>query len=101
MAANSAIAPETTRAIAASPARKLLVPLATVGWEWCGLERLNDDALVRQAVRAVKQIVEGEEVKPARSPIITIVIIIIGACVLLQVISTFFSLLGGLLFRGY
>jgi hypothetical protein len=57
---------EVARAISASPAPKLLVPVRSEGWEWAGVERWSTEALVRQTLHAVKQIAAGEEVKPAR-----------------------------------
>ncbi len=96
-AANGQVSPEIAQVIAASPARKLNVPTWGEGWEWVGIERLDDEALVREAVRAVKQILEGEEVKPARSAILTAVFVVVAACVVLSVISMLPRLLGGIL----
>ncbi|MFQ5595502.1 MAG: DUF5671 domain-containing protein [Anaerolineae bacterium] len=64
--ASGAVTAEIAGAVVASPARKLLVPVRIEGWEWAGVDRWNAEAIVRQTVRAVEQIVEGEEVKPAR-----------------------------------
>jgi len=61
-----AVSPEVARAVANSPARKLLAPTRSEGWEWAGVDRWSTEALVRQTVRAIKQIAAGEEVKPAR-----------------------------------
>lgn len=57
---------EIASLVAASPARKLLVPVRLEGWEWVGVDRWNGEALVRQTVHAVKQIAAEEEVKPVR-----------------------------------
>ncbi len=61
-----AVSSEISQIVADSPARKLLIPTRPTGWEWAGVDRWDTEALVRQAVRAVKQIADGEEVKPAR-----------------------------------
>lgn len=98
--ASSAIPSEIVRAIAASPARKLLVPASVEGWEWCGTEKLNEDALAQQAVRTIKQVLEGEEIKPARSPIVMVIVAIIAACILLQIISMLFSMVSTFLVGG-
>lgn len=65
-AGNGAVTPEIAGAVTASPARKLAVPVLAEGWEWAGVERWNADSLVQQTVRAVRQMVEGEEIRPAR-----------------------------------
>jgi hypothetical protein len=57
---------EIARAVFTSPARKLLIPIRREGWEWAGLDRMNVKSLVQHTVRAVKQLVEGEEVKAVR-----------------------------------
>jgi hypothetical protein len=64
--ANGPATAEVARAINASPAPKLLVPVRSEGWEWVGVDRWSTEALVRQTLHAVKQIAAGEEVKPAR-----------------------------------
>jgi hypothetical protein len=69
---------EVARAIVTNPARKLLVPVRAGGWEWAGVDRWNADSLVQQTVHAVKQIVTGEEVKPARGLSIGLVIGIVA-----------------------
>ena len=83
------------QAVANSPARKVLLPTHTEGWEWAGVARLSTDALVRQAVQAVKQIAAGGEVRTAR-PLGAgaIVGIVVGVIVILPVL---FSLIIGLL----
>ncbi len=97
--AEGAVSPQVSQAVVNSPARKLLVPVRSTGWEWAGVDRWDSEALVRQTVRAVKQIATGEEVKPAR-PLGagTIVAIIIGALFLLIVILTLLGPVIGNLF---
>jgi hypothetical protein len=81
---NSARVGYLAEPIAASPARKLLIPIRLDGWEWAGVDRWSLDALARQTVRAVKQMVAGEEVKPVRPLGVGAIFgIIIGVCVLL------------------
>ena len=82
--AEGAVSPQVSQAVVNSPALKLLVPVRPTGWEWAGVDRWDSEALVRQTVRAVKQIATGEQVKPAR-PLGagTIIAIIIGVLFLL------------------
>jgi hypothetical protein len=54
------------QAVAGSPGRKLLAPLPTEGWDWAGVDRWDFEAMVRQTVRGVKQVLAGEEVKTQR-----------------------------------
>jgi hypothetical protein len=75
--AGGGVSAEIARSVVASPARKLLIPVRAEGWEWAGVDRWNAEAIVRQTVRAVTQIVEGEEVKPARPLGVGSIIIII------------------------
>jgi hypothetical protein len=58
--------PGLASAVIGSPARKLLIPIWKEGWDWAGLDRFNTKATVDHTVRAIRQIVEGEEVKIAR-----------------------------------
>lgn len=64
--ANGPASAEIAKAVSASPAPKLLVPVRSEGWEWVGVDRWSTEALVRQTLHAVKQIAAGEEVRPAR-----------------------------------
>ena len=58
-----AVSLAVSQAVMNSPARKLLIPARTTGWEWAGVERWDADDLVRQTVRAIEQIAAGEEVR--------------------------------------
>ena len=97
--AGEAIPAEVAAAVVAGPARKLLVPTRADGWDWAGVDRWNTEAIVRQTVQAVKQIVAGEEVKPAR-PLAGCALIgaIVGAIILLILLAIpvlyFFALRG-------
>jgi len=86
--ARGAVTPAIAQAVLDSPARKLLAPTRTEGWDWAGVDRWDAEALVRQTVRAVKHIAAGEEVKPAR-PLGagTIMAIIIGVLFLLILLA--------------
>ena len=76
-------------AVIASPARKLLIPTRAKGWEWAGLDRLNNKSLVQDTVRAVKQMIEGEEVKVVRPMSAgAIVGIVIGVLFFLSILAT-------------
>ena len=61
-----AVPPEIAQAVMNSPAQKLLVPTHSTGWEWAGVNRWDVESLVRQTIRAIKQIAAGQEVEPAR-----------------------------------
>lgn len=87
-----------TSAIMASPAEKLLAPLRSPGWEWAGVERWSDNAAIEQIVRAVRQILAGEEVKPAgRMHGCATAAIVLGALLL---ISQLAQVVVGLLMGG-
>lgn len=83
-----AVTADIAHAVAASPARKLLVPQQVEGWDWAGVERWKADDLLRQTVHAVKQIAAGETVKVLR-PLGagTIIAIIIGVFFLLILLA--------------
>lgn len=57
---------EVAQAIAASPAHKVLLLTREGGWSWAGTGKLKPQEAIRQAVRAVKQIAAGEEIKASR-----------------------------------
>lgn len=59
-------AAEAGQAIAASPARKLLVPVPVAGWQWVGGDGGSREAQALQAARAVRQLVQGEELRGTR-----------------------------------
>jgi hypothetical protein len=92
--ANGAVTPAIAEAVVKSPARKLLIPTPTESYEWVGLERVNAEANLQQALRAVKQMLEGEEVKPVRpltaGSIIGIIIGVIVLLILLAIPVTYF-----------
>ncbi|MFZ6028132.1 MAG: DUF5671 domain-containing protein [Chloroflexota bacterium] len=62
----SGLHPQLAEAIASSQARKLLLPTQTAGWDWVGVDRWDEEPLVRQAVAALKQVFAGEDVHPVR-----------------------------------
>jgi hypothetical protein len=82
--AEGAVDAQIARAVATSPARKLLIPEQMGGWNWIGVAPLARKDIVQQTVRAVKQIAAGEEVSPVRALSTgAIVAIVIGVLVLL------------------
>jgi hypothetical protein len=84
---------EVAAAVTASPALKLVVPLATPKWIWAGVKRQSPDHYARQAVRGIKQAVEGDEITPARDlDMSTIVAIIVGIFVLLFIFVGLFGI---------
>lgn len=78
---------EVAAAVAASDARKLLVPVWSENWSWVGTDQVSVETIIHQTVRAVKQIVTGEEVKNIRPMGIgTMIGVIVGAIVLMNVV---------------
>ena len=63
---DGAVSAGIANAVVSSPARKLLIPQFANDWDWAGVDRWDSAALVRQTVRAVKQVLAGEEVKAHR-----------------------------------
>jgi len=83
------VSTKIAEAVAASPARKLLAPLQTEGWEWIGVERADAETLARHTVQAVKQALAGEPVKLHRPMGAGAIIgIVIGVLILLGIIGT-------------
>jgi hypothetical protein len=83
-AAGGAVTASFASAVTASPAHKLLVPLAQEGWEWVGVDPVKTKGVVRKAVRAVRQLASGEGVQPAqRLDAGAIAAIVVGALVML------------------
>lgn len=82
------VSADFAQAVMDSPAQKLLVPTREKGWEWVGVDRWDEEALVRQTTHAIHQILEADEVK-ARRPlgIGSIVALIIGGLVLLTLVG--------------
>jgi hypothetical protein len=67
VAVNSGVVSDkVAAAVVASSARKLLVPTQSSQWDWAGVDRWDSESLVNQTVRAVKQVLAGEEVKAHR-----------------------------------
>jgi len=75
------------RMVIRSPARKLLIPTRVEGYEWAGVDRWRQEALIRQVVSAALQILRGEEVKLARPLGVGVIIgIVLGGLILLQIV---------------
>ncbi|MEA3409633.1 MAG: hypothetical protein U9Q95_04725, partial [Candidatus Eisenbacteria bacterium] len=73
------------RAIAASPAPKLLLPIPAEGWHWAGMSELKTQDTIRQTVHAVKQFAAGEEIKAKRGLSAgAIIAIVVGSLLLLS-----------------
>ncbi len=86
--AGGAVSAELAQAVIANPAHKLLIPTHVEGWDWAGVGELKTRDAARQAVRAVKQITSGEEVKLGRGLSAgAIVGIVFGALILLIVLA--------------
>jgi len=82
--ADGTVSAKVADAVVSSPARKLLVPFRSERWDWAGVTRWDSETIVRQTVRAVKQVLAGEDVT-GYSPISAGAIIgmIIGVVILL------------------
>ncbi|HWQ13489.1 MAG TPA: DUF5671 domain-containing protein [Roseiflexaceae bacterium] len=61
-----ALPADVAEAIAASAARKLVVPLPVEGWEWVGVEQAGAEPAAGQALQAVRQVIEGGPARAAR-----------------------------------
>jgi len=57
---------ETGRALASSPAPKLLLPSPLEGWYWMGMGKVKPKDTIRQTVHAIKQFATGEEIETKR-----------------------------------
>jgi hypothetical protein len=60
------VGPLFAAVLAASPARKLLLPVSQPGWSWAGLDYSNLEDLTQQAAYASRLIAAGQEVRPRR-----------------------------------
>ena len=73
---------ELVQAVLRSPARKVLIPVRAEGWQWAGVDRWDDSALVEQVAHAARQSLEGDEVKPVRPlSASTVILIVIGVLI--------------------
>lgn len=90
--AGGPVSEEVARAVAESPARKLLVPTRPEGWEWVGVDQWEGERLVRQVVHAVRQVASGKRVRPHR-PLgaAAIAWIVVGALILLGMLGSILS----------
>ena len=80
---------ELARAVAASPARKLLVPTWQENWDWVGVDFWRGDGMIRQMVSAVQQAVAGRPITPRRSlGAAAIAWIVVGALILLSMAAS-------------
>jgi hypothetical protein len=79
---------QTAPAVAASTAKKLVVPLPDENWNWVGLKAHSVEYYARQAARGVKQAIEGDEISPSREFDLSLIPAILGGILL-------FLLLGG------
>jgi hypothetical protein len=76
---------EAARAIAASPAPKLLLPIPAESWYWVGMSELKSQDTLRHAVHAVKQFAAGEEIKAKRGLSAgAIIAIVVGSLLLVS-----------------
>jgi hypothetical protein len=85
------------QSVAASPARKVMLPTRLTAWEWAGVDRWDNMALAQQTAFAVKQLIEGEPVHPVRplgaGAIFAIIFVVLILLMLSWIVIA--SLLGG------
>lgn len=94
--------PALAAAIAASPARRLLVPTPAAGWEWAGLPHATPDERVGQTVQALQQMIAGEAVGGERRPSGAIIALaILGILALLCALGPLFGLILSLSEGGF
>jgi hypothetical protein len=82
-------------AIAASPARKLLIPVEQEGWEWAGVEDTSRRKLAEQAVGAIRRMVAGEKAKRSWPlsggvTVVIVILVLLAACFLLRGMALLF-----------
>ncbi len=47
-----------------SPARKLLLPLPRLGWDWVGAPLRTEEAAIKETAQALRQLIAGEGMRP-------------------------------------
>jgi len=82
--AGGTVSESIANSVAASPARKLLIPVQEEGWEWTGVEGWKTETIIKEVNSAVKQMAVGEVVKPTRrlSPVVIAIIVLVSLCFL-------------------
>lgn len=89
----SLTAAEVAAAVTASPALKLAVPTAVPNWIWAGVKRQSTDYYAHQAVRGLKQAIEGAEINPTGELNLgSIVAIVVGVLVLFFIFVGLFGI---------
>jgi Domain of unknown function (DUF5671)/Domain of unknown function (DUF3842) len=87
----AASAAKVADAVAASPARRLLIPVEQEGWTWAGVQDASRKKLVGQAADAVRRMVAGERGRQDW-PLSNGVTVIIAFVLLLLLAACFFLL---------
>lgn len=79
---------QVVQAVVTSAGRKILIPGNYEGWSWAGMDSWNDEMLTGHTVRAIKQFMEGEDIKLVRPMSAgSIIGIIVGVLILLLLIA--------------
>ena len=73
-------------AIAASPARKLILPRPTPGWQWAGAEAWDEESAVRQAAQAVEELLAGEGVRQRRAAGPGMILLLLAATLIILIL---------------
>lgn len=82
-------------AIAASPARKIILPRPAPGWQWAGVPVWDSDTAVAAVAAAVQDLVAGELAAARLSPGPGLIILLLAATLIILLLLT--TLLGSVL----
>ncbi len=82
------VAPAVAAAVAASPASRVLVPVAAPGVDWAGVSPWTTEQAATQAVAAVLQLAGGERVMPEPPIRLVTVLAWLGGAVVALVLGT-------------
>ena len=91
--AGGTVSESIANSVAASPARKLLIPVQEEGWEWTGVEGLKMETIIKEVNNAIKQMAVGEVVRPTRrlSPVAIAIIVLVSLCFLSVLVPALLS----------
>lgn len=93
---SGAVTADFAAAVQSSPARRLLVPTRGESWDWIGVQESDPAKLAKQTANAIRQVIEGEELRSGSSlhPAVIIVLALVGLCALLFIVSSLISFFG-------
>ena len=80
---------QLAQAIVASPAQKLLLPVASPGWNWVGMETVAEEKLAQEAVEMLRQLANGEKPRSGRKLGCGVIgVIVLGVLLLLLIVPS-------------